>query len=66
MNTKREVIKERMRKIIDTLIQIRIDIDRENTGGKQFDFVSDPGLADLTDRMINLIDKINKTVYQKI
>ena len=62
---KTEKIKDKMRMAIGLLISVNIAIDEENKDGKQFDFCTDSKLSDLTDNILRLANKIDKTVYQK-
>lgn len=47
------------------LFDIWHDLTIMNNGDKQFDYVTNPKLADEADRLMELAKKINKIVYQE-
>ena len=62
---KRDEIIQELKKVNSRLNEIYIDINNENTIGKQFDFVSHPRLADAVDMLRKMSQSIDKIVYQE-
>lgn len=64
MMTKQQVI-EKLKLAHALLVDCNLEIDKMNNGEHQFDYVSDPRLADIVDSIIKIVKSIDKIVYQE-
>lgn len=61
----RAEITHNMNELTKQLQDILTAIKAENSNGAQFDYVTNPRLADVTDKLHNTVYEIEKLVYQK-
>ncbi len=63
--TRKQSVSNKLWKGTKLLNDAVISINKLNENGKQFDYVSDPKLSDVTDRINKLSNNIDWIVYQK-
>ena len=63
--TSRETILDRINNARGELITALDLLQDENTEDKQFDYCTSGRLADDTDKLLNLVNRIDRIVYQK-
>lgn len=63
--TNRETILEKINTARGELITALNLLQDENTDGKQFDYCTSGRLSDDTDKLVNLVNRIENIVYQK-
>jgi hypothetical protein len=63
--TNREIILEKISNARGELITALNLLQDENTDDKQFDYCTSGRLADDTDKLLNLVNRIDRIVYQK-
>jgi len=63
--TRKQAVINKLWKAVTLLSESHVSIVKLNEKGKQFDFVTDPALADIVNRINNVVKMIDGNVYQK-
>jgi hypothetical protein len=63
--SRKDAVIKKLWKAVLLMDEARISITKLNENGKQFDYVSDPKLSDVTDRINKEANIIDWIVYQK-